>query len=213
VTRVGAAVLALSLAGGAASAAPALAAEPAGSGAPSPPSSSEKFGPRAVELVGFEAKLGGSPALFGAAIGFGAPRGPADDAHGRWIAWLEADGTDWFRPPRPADAARVDRLLWIYPHLEVSERLVRRWSLSGWIEAGPTLGRYTAGDQGESLWFGGGAVGAGILLSPVRLGATWYVQRRSGRARPVDAFASPDVRVRPMLLVTAGLELVTPLPR
>jgi hypothetical protein len=215
VTRAGAAVVALSLAGGAAPAAPALAlaADRAEPGAPSAPSSGEKPGPRAVEWVGFEAKLGGSPALFGAAIGLGAPRGPADDAHGRWMAWLEADGTDWFRPRRPAGAGRVDRVLWIYPHLEVSQELVRRWSLSGWIEAGPTLGRYTAGDQGESLWFGGAALGAGILLSPVRLGVTWYVQRKSGTARPVDAFASRDVRIAPMLLLTAGLELVTPLPR
>lgn len=215
-SRVGLAVVALSLTGGAVSAAaadPLAPASPPPSGRPSAPSSSEKPGRRFLESVGFEAKLGGSPALFGAAVGVGAPLGPADDAHGRWMAWLEADGTDWFRPDRPPAAGRVDRLLWIYPHLEISERLVRRWSLSGWVEAGPTLGRYTAGDQGESLWFGGGAVGAGILLSPVRLGATWYVQRRSGRARPVDAGASSDVRIEPMVMFTAGLELVTPLPR
>jgi hypothetical protein len=201
-----AAVLALSIAWPAARGA---AAEPA---APADPSSPGKAETRRVELFGFGAELGGSPALFGASLGFGSNLGSTDEVRGRWMAWLEADGTDWFRPGG-RNAGRVDRVLWIYPHAELSRRLVRAWRLFGWIEAGPTVGRYTAGDPANTLWFAGVAAGAGVLLSPVRLGVTWYGQWKSATVPGASAFGSPDVRMSPMLFVTAGLELVAPLPR
>jgi hypothetical protein len=203
-------MLSVALAAGAARAAP-PGPGPAG---PAPPPARDGAEPRRLlELIGFGAELGGTPGLFGAELGVGAPRGPADDPRGRWMAWIEADGTDWFRPSQPADAGRVDRILWIYPHAELRERLVRRWDLSGWIEAGPTLGRYTAGGGVDTLWFPGVAAGAGIQLSPVRLGVTWYGQWKTSTVRAADAFASTGVRMAPMVLVTAGLEHVLRIPR
>ena len=161
-------------------------------------------------LVGFGAELGGSPGVFVAKVGFGARRGESEAAS-RWMGWLEADGTDWFRPSRPADAGRVDQMLWIYPHLELTRPLLRRLSLSGFVRAGPTIGRYSAGGGVDHLWFPGVAAGAGLLWSPVRLGVTIFGQWRSATVPLATPTASPDVRIAPMVLVTAGLELVKPL--
>jgi hypothetical protein len=55
-------------------------------------------------------------------------------------------------------------LLWIRPHLELSRQLVRRSLLYGWLGAGPTLGRCTAGGGVERFWFDGVADGAGVPL-------------------------------------------------
>ncbi|HEY6002397.1 MAG TPA: hypothetical protein VIV57_05940 [Anaeromyxobacter sp.] len=201
-TRPLASVLALLLSSGGSARASAAGAEPA-----SPPSH-EQPEPRPVKLVGFAAELGGSPGVFVAKLGFGAARGP--EAPDRLMAWLEADGTDWFRPRHPANAGRVDQILWIYPHVELTRQLLRRYSFSGWIRAGPTIGRYNAG--GVRIWFPGAAAGAGFLWSPIRVGVTYYGQWKTTTVSPAGPFASPDVRMEPMVLVTAGLEFVKPLP-
>ena len=208
-TRLGASLLALALSGGPALAAPGLPrAESAAQEAPAPAPARENPEAERVKLVGFAAELGGSPGVFVAKLGFGAARGA--ESPNRFMAWLEADGTDWFRPRHPANAGRVDQILWVYPHVELTRQLVRRSSLSGWIRAGPTIGRYNAG--GSRIWFPGAAAGAGFLLSPIRLGVTYYGQWKTTTVPPAGPFASPDVRMEPMVLVTAGLELVKPLP-
>jgi hypothetical protein len=209
VTRLAASLLALALSGGPARAASkAKQAEPRDP-APQPAPAPARDGHEAerVKLVGFAAELGGSPGLFVAKLGFGAARGPESPA--RLMGWLEADGTDWFRPPHPASAGRVDQILWIYPHVELARPLMRRPSLSGWIRAGPTIGRYNAG--GVRIWFPGAAAGAGLLWSPIRLGVTYYGQWKTTEVAPANRFASGDVRMEPMVLFTAGLELVKPL--
>jgi hypothetical protein len=210
VTRLGAPLLALALSSGsafAASTAPKGTAASQPAPQPAPPPARESREAERVKLVGFAAELGGSPGLFVAKLGFGAARGP--EAPARLMGWLEADGTDWFRPRHPANAGRVDQILWIYPHVELARQLVRRSPLSGWIRAGPTIGRYDAG--GVRIWFPGAAAGAGLLWSPVRLGVTYYGQWKTTTVAPANRFASPDVRMEPMVLFTAGLELVKPL--
>jgi hypothetical protein len=210
VTRSLASVLIILLsAGGSARASAAAPEGPSGSG-PGPPPSREQPEPQSPKLVGFAAELGGSPGVFVAKVGFGARQGESE-AGNRWMGWLEADGTDWFRPSHPADAGRVDQMLWIYPHLELTRQLVRRPLLSGFVRAGPTIGRYSAGGGVDHLWFPGVAAGAGLLWSPIRLGVTLYGQWKSGTVPLATATASPDVRMTPMVLVTAGLELVKPL--
>jgi hypothetical protein len=211
-------LLALALAATAARAAP---PEPAPA-SPVPPTSppSDKAPPHGAEepqrpwVMGFAAELGGSPAVFGAKLGTGVVTRGEDALSRRWMIWLEADGTDWFRPDRPDSPNRVDRLLWAYPHVELARQLVRRPGLSGWFRAGPTLGRYTVNDGSDVVWFPGVAVGAGLLLDPVRLGVTWFGQWKTSTI-VVDpkSFASPDVRMYPMLLFTAGLEFLQPFPR
>jgi hypothetical protein len=186
---------------------PAAAQEPAPPAKPRDPP-----GTHLVELVGFGAEVGGSPALFAAKLGVGSMRG-GERPTGRWMAWLEADGTDWFRPAHPADANRVDRILWIWSHAEVSQLLARRAELFGWVRAGPTLGRYAAGGGADALLFPGVAAGAGLEWRAIRLGVTWYGQWTSATVRRANDTASPDVRMAPMVLVTAGLELTTPLRR
>jgi hypothetical protein len=207
VTRLAAALLALALSSGSAragSTAPDGAAAPAP--APAPPARGSPGSDR-VKLVGFGAELGGSPAVFIAKLGFGAARGP--ESPDRFMAWLEADGTGWFRPRHPANAGRVDQILWVYPHLELTRQLAHRSSLSGWIRAGPTMGRYDAG--GVRIWFPGAAAGAGFLWSAIRVGVTYYGQWKTTTVSAAGPFASPDVRMEPMVLFTAGLELVKPL--
>lgn len=210
-TRLFASVLALLLASG-----PAYAEPPGGpAGQPAPASPPPGAPPEAPSprRVGFGVELGGSPAVFGAKLGAGELVEGDDGIARRWMVWLEADGTDWFRPSRPADAGRVDRLFWFFPHLELSRQLVRRSALFGWIRAGPTLGRYTVAGGADTLWFPGLAVGAGLLLDPVRVGVTYYGQWKRATVAAADPFASPDVRMTPMVLVTAGMELLTPFAR
>jgi hypothetical protein len=178
---------------------------------PAPPAqeTAKETAPR--RLIGFAAHLGASPGLFGAKIGAGIATRGEDRIERRWMVWLEADGTDWFRPSRPAEPGRVDRIFWAYPHVELSRELLRRIELSGWIEAGPTLGRYTVGGA-DTLWFGGFAAGAGVLVFPVRLGVIVFGQWATTTVA-VAAPASPDVRMVPMVFVTAGLELDQPFSR
>jgi hypothetical protein len=204
--RLWTSLLVLLLASGAARAEPPA---PAGGAPASPPPGGAPRDASSLRL-GFGAELGASPTLFGAKAGIGSLRGGDDAVARRWMAWLAADGTDWFRPSRPAGAARVDRVLWLHPHLELARQLTRRLPLSGWIRAGPTLGRYTAGGGVAKLWFPGLGVGAGILLDHVSLGVTYYGQWKTATIRRADPFASPDVRLTPMVFVTAGLELLTP---
>lgn len=201
-------LLVLLLASGAARAVP-----PASSGGapPTPPPSGGAPQEASSLRVGFGAELGGSPALFGAKLGIGSLRDGDDGIARRWMVWLAADGTDWFRPSRPEGAARVDRVFWLHPHVELARQLTRRLPLSGWIRAGPTLGRYTAGGGIAQLWFPGLELGAGLLLDHVSLGVTYYGQWKTATVPRADPFASPDVRLAPMVFVTAGLELLTPL--
>lgn len=184
-------------------------AEPAPPAAPAPAPSP----PRLLQLAAFGVELGGSPGLFGAKVGVGGPRGDPEGVPGRWMAWLEADGTDWFRPSHPADPGRVDQLLWFFPHLELSQQLSRRWPLAGFARAGPTVVRYTAGSTGSMLWAPGVALGAGLSWTPIRVGVTFYGQWKTATLSSLGPPASPDVRIEPMVLFTAGLELVTPIGR
>jgi hypothetical protein len=124
------------------------------------------------------------------------------------MAWFEVDGTDRFRPRRPADAGRTDRLLWFFPHLEYSRQLVRRSLLFGWAHAGPTIGSYTAGES--SIWFPGLAVGAGIQWALLRVGVRYYGQWRRAAVSGAGPGVSSDVRMEPMVFLTAGLELFIP---
>jgi hypothetical protein len=209
VIRIAASLLLLALASRPAGAAsPARDAEPRDPAAqPAPAPGRESHDEDRVKLVGFGTELGGTPGVFVAKIGFGEARG--GERADRLMAWLEADGTDWFSPRRPASSGRTDRILWVYPHVELAHQLVRRSSFSGWIRAGPTIGRYYAG--GVGVWFPGAAAGAGLLWGPIRLGATYYGQWKTTTVS-AGPFVSPEVRMEPMVLFTAGLELTNPLP-
>lgn len=204
--------LSLPLAAGAARAAAADAPAPP----PTAPPPARPPEPLARWTMGFAAELGGSPAVFGAKLGAGVLRRADEGAPARrWMLWLEADGTDWFRPDRPAAPGRVDRILWISPQLELARQLVRRPGLSGFVRAGPTLGRYTVNDGAGTLWFPGGAAGAGLLLDPLRVEVMVYAQWKTSTVAvpaPPDprSGASPDVRTYPMVLFTVGLEYLQP---
>jgi hypothetical protein len=207
-----AALLALALAGSAARAAPPDVPQPAPPAPAAPPAASPPVQePSRRWTMAFAAELGATPAVFGAKVGAGVVSRGEDGLSRRWLLWLEADGTDWFRPDRPDFPNRVDRLLWVYPHLELARQLVRRPGLAGWFRAGPTVGRYTVNGGSDVLWFPGMAIGAGLLLDPIRLGVTWFGQWKQSTIVPdPTSAASPDVRMYPMLLFTAGLEFLQP---
>jgi hypothetical protein len=207
VTRSLAPVLAVLLSAGSSAGAATAAPQQAAPAEPASPPSHEQAESQPVKLVGFGAELGGSPGVFVAKLGFGVRHGESEAAS-RWMGWLEADGTDWFHP---TNAGRVDQMFWIYPHVELTRPLLRRYALSGFVRAGPTIGRYSAGGGIDHIWFPGVAAGAGFLWSPVRLGVTFYGQWKTATVPLATPTASPDVKMAPMVFVTAGLELVNPL--
>ncbi len=205
-------VLALLLAGGVARAEPL--APPADRSSPehveaaAAPRRGSPSGSDRVVILGLGAELGGSPALFGGKAGLGVLRGGGDVVARRWMGWLEVDGTDRFRPRWPADAGRTDSVLWLFPQVEYARQLVRRSLFLGWILAGPTLGSYAAGES--RLWVPGVAVGAGVQWALFRVGVRYYGGWRRATVSGAGTGASGDVRVDPMVFVTAGFELPIP---
>lgn len=161
-----------------------------------------------VGLLGFGADFGGSPEVKGGKVGLGFLRGGGPVTSELWMAWLEYDTTGRFRPRRPPGAGRTDQIGWIHPHLEYGRQLVRASLLFGWVQAGPTLGVYTAGER--DVWFPGVAAAAGIQWMFFRVGVRYYGQWRRASVSAAGPGASGAVRMEPMIFVTAGVEAWLP---
>jgi len=147
--------------------------------------------------------------LTGGKLGFGLLRGGEGVRMWGWMAWLELDAAERLRQPSPAEPAGSDTSAWVFPHVELGAELLRRSFLFGWVEVGPTLGRYVAGDS--TLWFPGLAVGGGLQWFPLRVGVRYYAQSRRAKIETAGVGGADEVRIEPMLFLTLGLELSLPL--